>query len=253
MERSRIIRTGVAVLLVLGYIGYREYRERQAQPAAANEAPAATAADDAPPAEPVKFGSIAFEPCTLAPQFGPASVEAQCGTLAVPENPVQPDGRKLELAIAWVQPGDEAEIEPDPVFMLAGGPGQSARRTFPQVSPAFAKVLEHRHVILVDQRGTGGSNPLDCDFGDDEEALATAAGMRVLTERCRDVLAKKADLRFYTTTDAVRDLEAVRQAPASTRSTCWGSPTAPASPSSTRCAIPATPARWCSTRWCRTN
>ncbi|TAK38865.1 MAG: alpha/beta hydrolase [Lysobacteraceae bacterium] len=212
MERSRIIRTGVAVLLVLGYIGYREYRERQAQPAAANEAPAATAADDAPPAEPVKFGSIAFEPCTLAPQFGPSSVEAQCGTLAVPENPAQPDGRKLELAIAWVQPGDEAEIEPDPVFMLAGGPGQSARRTFPQVSPAFAKVLEHRHVILVDQRGTGASNPLDCDFGDDEEAIATAAGMRVLTERCRDALAKKADLRFYTTTDAVRDLDAVRQA-----------------------------------------
>ena len=210
MNRSRIIRTGVALLLVAGYIGYREYRERQAPVADAGAS--TTTTEKAPPAPPLKFGSIAFEPCTLAPQFGPSGVAAQCGTLGVAEDPDAPDGRKVDLAIAWVQPDDEGEPAGDPVFMLAGGPGQSAKQTYPQVAPAFRDVLKHRSVILVDQRGTGGSNALTCDFGDDEAGIDTAAEMRVLTERCRDALSRHADLRHYTTTDAVRDLEAVRQA-----------------------------------------
>ena len=212
MERSRIIRAGVALLLVAGYIGYREYRERQAPEATPAKATAKAAAAKAAPAPPLTFGRIAFEPCTLAPQFGPASVAAQCGTLSVPEDPAAPDGRRIDLAIAWVQADDEGELASDPVFMLAGGPGQSARQTYPQVAPAFREVLDHRNVILVDQRGTGGSNPLHCDFGDEAIDADSAGEMRALTERCRDTLSKRADLRFYTTTDAVRDLEAVREA-----------------------------------------
>ncbi len=210
---QRKTRLVVAILLAAGIFGYRYYQDRAAAGGDGEKpAQATTAAADAPPAQPLMFGSIAFEPCTLSPQFGPASVAAQCGSLAVPENPAAPDGRKIELAIAWVQADDEGELAPDPVFMLAGGPGQSARQTFPQVAPAFAKVLDHRNVILVDQRGTGGSNPLKCDFGDDAIALETPEAARAATERCRDELSKHADLRFYTTTDAVRDLDAVRQA-----------------------------------------
>ena len=214
MDRSRMIRTGAALLLLVGYLGYIEYRDRAvpADDATASVAANKRAAADLPPAEPVKFGSIAFEPCTLAPQFGPASVEAQCGTLSVAENPAQPDGRRIDLAIAWVQGDDGAELAPDPVFMLAGGPGQSAKQTYPQVAPAFKDVLDHRNVILVDQRGTGGSHPLKCKFDDDAGAMDTPDEARALTARCRDTLAKTADLRFYTTTDAVRDLDAVRKA-----------------------------------------
>jgi pimeloyl-ACP methyl ester carboxylesterase len=214
MDKSRMIRTGAAVLLLVGYLGYREYRERQAPPAgdAAVATKADTSGDAAPPAQPLKFGTIAFEPCTLAPQFGPSSVEAQCGTLAVPEDPAKPDGRKIELAIAWVQGDNEAELAPDPVFMLAGGPGQSAKQTYPQVAPAFREVLGHRDVILVDQRGTGASHPLKCTFPDEPGALDTAEEARALAERCSTSLSRDADLRFYTTTDAVRDLDAVRAA-----------------------------------------
>jgi hypothetical protein len=32
-----------------------------------------------------------------------------------------PDGRKITLAISWLPASGEAE--PDPIFMLAGGPG----------------------------------------------------------------------------------------------------------------------------------
>jgi pimeloyl-ACP methyl ester carboxylesterase len=209
-----MIRTGVAALLLVGFFGYRAYRDHQhaAGTDAAGPARAASRAEVEPPPKPLMFGRIAFQPCTLAPQFGTAGVEAQCGTLRVAENPAAADGRKIDLNIAWVQADGDNELATDPVFMLAGGPGQSATQTFPQVAPAFKDVLDHRNVILVDQRGTGKSNPLNCDFGDDDTALDSADAARVLTERCRDALSKKADLRFYTTTDAVRDLDAVRAA-----------------------------------------
>ena len=65
MDKSRMIRTGAAVLLLVGYLGYREYRERQAPPAgdAAVATKADTSGDAAPPAQPLKFGTIAFTVC----------------------------------------------------------------------------------------------------------------------------------------------------------------------------------------------
>jgi pimeloyl-ACP methyl ester carboxylesterase len=214
---SRKLRFIIAVLAVAGMFGYRYWRDHHAPATPATVADAATPARatpaaDASPAKPRMFGRIGFQPCTLAPQFGPASVEAQCGTFTVAEDPSRPDGRKLALNIAWVAADEGADIAPDAVFMLAGGPGQAAAETFPQVAPAFREVLKHRNVFLVDQRGTGKSNPLKCKFDDDDAEAQGPDAMRAATERCRDELSKHADLRFYTTTDAVRDLEAVRVA-----------------------------------------
>jgi pimeloyl-ACP methyl ester carboxylesterase len=199
------------VLAAIALLGWRWYRAHHATDAPAEPAAAKTA--DAPPARPRMYGTIAFHPCTLAPQYGALSVEAQCGTLSVPEDRARPDGRKLALAIAWVPAGDNGDVAPDPVFMLAGGPGQSARDSYPQIAGAFADVLKHRNVVLVDQRGTGGSNLLSCERGgedaDEDESPAAAAAF---AQRCVEALSKKADLRFYTTTDAVADLEDVRKA-----------------------------------------
>jgi len=209
MSPRNLFRIGVAVA-ALGWFGWSWYRAHH--PGDAPAKPSATRAADAPPAKPRMYGRIAFHPCTLAPQYGAMSVEAQCGTLSVPEDRAKPDGRKLALAIAWVPAGDNGDVAPDPVFMLAGGPGQSARDSYPQVAAAFAEVLKHRNVVLVDQRGTGGSNLLSCgDDGDDQDSASPAAATAFAT-RCVEALSKKADLRFYTTTDAVADLEDVRQA-----------------------------------------
>ena len=149
MSPRNLFRIGVAVA-ALGWFGWSWYRAHH--PGDAPAKPSATRAADAPPAKPRMYGRIAFHPCTLAPQYGAMSVEAQCGTLSVPEDRAKPDGRKLALAIAWVPAGDNGDVAPDPVFMLAGGPGQSARDSYPQVAAAFAEVLKHRNVVLVDQR-----------------------------------------------------------------------------------------------------
>jgi pimeloyl-ACP methyl ester carboxylesterase len=159
------------------------------------------------------LGTLQFEPCTLSATGLPASIAAQCGTLAVPEDRERPAGRSIDLAIALV-PSTAKQPQPDPVFMLAGGPGQSARESFPAAAGAFRELLRDRHVVLVDQRGTGGSNPLACRAPADDpavgDAVADAATARQFAAQCLQAL--DADPRFYTTSDAVLDLEAVRAA-----------------------------------------
>lgn len=161
------------------------------------------------------LGTLEFEPCTLAPEFATSSVEAQCSTLRVPENHDAPDGREIELAIAWI-PTDNDDA-PDPVFMLAGGPGQSARDGYPSVAPAFRDIVRKRHVILVDQRGTGDSAALVCRDEQGKSSVSetrddSAEAAAKFASKCLAQLGGKADPRHYTTTDAIQDLDAVRAA-----------------------------------------
>jgi pimeloyl-ACP methyl ester carboxylesterase len=149
----------------------------------------------------------------LAPRskYGSA-IPAQCALLRVPENPAAQAGRKIGLKIAWIPAEHEDAAKPDPVMMLAGGPGQSALKSYPQAAAAFAEVHKTRHIILVDQRGTGGSNALTCKEVLDETRLPSPEVARDYTQRCLATLSRRADPRFYTTTEAINDLEAVRLA-----------------------------------------
>jgi pimeloyl-ACP methyl ester carboxylesterase len=160
-----------------------------------------------------RLGDLSFEPCTLAAVGLPVTVSALCSTLEVPEDRARSEGRRITLAVAVV-PSRSKQPRPDPVFMLAGGPGQSAREAFPSVAGAFRELLRERDVVLVDQRGTGGSHPIDCRPADGESNLtadfADPAGARRFAAECLDGI--DADPRFYTTSDAVLDLEAVRAA-----------------------------------------
>lgn len=162
----------------------------------------------------LRYGTLSFTPCSLT-ATGVPSVEAQCATLRVPENHAAERGRHIDLAVAWVPA--RGMSEPDPIVMIAGGPGQSALESYPMVDGAFSDALRNRDVILLDARGTGGSHPLKCAdaegnsaFTDDSAPTAEAA--RAFAERCRDTLAKTSDLRFYGTADHVRDLETLRAA-----------------------------------------
>src|SRR5690606_7565604 len=153
--------------------GYRQYRDRPGDApvdntAVAADQAAAKPAKPAAPAPPRMFGSLAFQPCTLSAPMAGTGVPAQCGTLSVAEDPARPQGRRIALNIGWIPAEDDGGEPPDPVFLLAGGPGQSATGSYPMVAQAFREVLKHRGVVLVDQRGTGGSNPLQCEALIDE-------------------------------------------------------------------------------------
>ncbi len=157
------------------------------------------------------LGNIAFSPCTLAAPGASAPVAAQCARFEVPEDRAAPDGRRISLAVAKVAAAT-ADPAADPVFLLAGGPGQSARDSYPAVASAFSDLLKRRHVILLDQRGTGDSNLLSCAQDEDASIDASIEHAVAQTRACLDALSAVADVRHYTTGDAVADLEAVRQA-----------------------------------------
>ena len=135
-------------------------------------------------------------------------------TFEVPEDRARPDGRKIKLNIAWLPAYNEADASPDPLFLLAGGPGQSAVETFPAMNPMLKEVRERRHILLVDQRGTGKSNLLSCAApeGGEDDFDASPEAMQAQAAKCAQALSDKADLRHYTTTHAIADLEAVRKA-----------------------------------------
>ena len=150
--------------------------------------------------------SLPLEDCTISLQTG-YQVDARCGKLTVPEDRSHPDGRKVELNVAVV-PAIKRNPEPDPLFLLAGGPGQSAVETFPAMLPMLFQIYQDRDIVLVDQRGTGKSNPLQCLSPDDEMLSDEQAFEKLKT--CPKTL--DADLRFYTTEIAMTDLEEVRSA-----------------------------------------
>lgn len=140
------------------------------------------------------------------------ALPAECGSFTVPENPDKPDGRKIDLFVARV-PAISIKKAPDPLFLIAGGPGTSAVDLYTSSAPPFDRVRRDRDIVLLDQRGTGRSNRLDCKYGN-ENLFERFDEVEVGAEnvKCRDELSKKADLRMYTTSIAVRDLDAVRAA-----------------------------------------
>jgi pimeloyl-ACP methyl ester carboxylesterase len=157
-------------------------------------------------------GKLTLQPCRLEHPARMLALPAECGSFEVAEDPETPDGRKIELFVARV-PAISLNKAPDPLFLIAGGPGTSAVDLYTSSAGPFDRVRRDRDIVLVDQRGTGKSHRLDCDFGN-ENPFERIDEVEVGPEniKCRDELLKKADLRQYTTSIAVRDLDAVRQA-----------------------------------------
>ena len=155
------------------------------------------------PAHPTFFELL--EPCTS--EEGPS--DAYCGSLEVAENPDDPNGRKISLNTV-VLPAFTADSQPDPVFFLAGGPGQGAASMARRIDDLFQEIRRQRDVVLVDQRGTGESNLFHCKFREDEEALKEGPPLtQAEVEKCLESF--DGDPRFYTTTIAMDDLDRVRE------------------------------------------
>ena len=142
--------------------------------------------------------------------------DAQCGVLKRPLDPARPDGTQIDLHVVVI-PALARQKLPDPIFFLAGGPGQSAIGLAGTIEHLTARLGARRDLVLIDQRGTGHSAPLHCDTPTADEALArTLDRTRAIAalDACRTSLQKLpwGDLRFYTTPLAMADADAVRAA-----------------------------------------
>jgi len=153
------------------------------------------------------------------------SEEVQCATYVVWENRETKSGRKIGLNIvilpAHLAAGEKAA---EPLFLFAGGPGQAAT-DFARGFSLNKAIRAKRDIVMIDQRGTGGSNPLDCNFyGDppDVQKMVTYSFPSDSVERCRVQLSKVADLGLYTTAPGMDDIDDVRQWLGYGKINAWG-------------------------------
>jgi pimeloyl-ACP methyl ester carboxylesterase len=155
---------------------------------------------------------LTLTPCT--PEGVSASVGAKCGTLTVYENRTTRQGRTIGLRVV-VLPATGKNRAPDPLFYFEGGPGASVVEGVADIAAEDTALRRNRDLVLVDQRGTGGSYPLMCNFYGPLDSLQSYLGdfnPPADVRKCREKLSKIAELTQYTTTIAVADIDDVRAA-----------------------------------------
>ena len=136
-----------------------------------------------------------------------------CVTVSVPENRAAASSRAIPLRVVILPSRAPANAPRQALFYLVGGPGLPATTLADLVAAAHATTRSTHEIVLVDQRGTGASNPLDCPLYGDSGDVAAYLGDQFPAARVRDCaqrLAQRADLSQYTTVNAAEDLEAVR-------------------------------------------
>lgn len=155
-------------------------------------------------------GRVKLELCNLPV----LTKDAGCGRYEVFEDRTAKSGRKIALNILVI-PAISSKPAADPVFVLAGGPGQAAVSVVKAIGNYLVKLNQDRDLVFIDQRGTGESNPLNCNSpaGKDEMGRYFAEGVNVENLReCRAQLERNANLTMYTSAIAMDDLDEARAA-----------------------------------------
>lgn len=191
MKKSKILQTAVSLLLAAG----------------AALAHAQSPATAAPPPKSERG-------CHL-----PGVVEAlRCVKVTVPLDHARPQGPTLALHVT-VAPAYRQGTRGDPLFVLAGGPGQAGSDVLVVLKTAFDRVRATRDIVFIDQRGTGLSGKLDCESKPEHETMSDEQ-LKAELRAC--IAANKAPLGAYTTAAAARDIDAVRRALGYGKVNVWG-------------------------------
>lgn len=163
-----------------------------------------------PPGPGFTRGRVKLEPCN-SPLL---TKDAGCGKYEVFEDRAAKSGRKIALNLL-VLPALSAKPAPDPIFMLAGGPGQGAVAVSKIAGDYLIKLRRDRDIVFVDQRGAGESNPLNCNLVGNKDQMQGYFNEGLTVENlreCRAQLEKTANLMLYTSPIAMDDLDEVRAA-----------------------------------------
>jgi len=155
--------------------------------------------------------TIVLEPCHLSAPGTATRLPARCGALTVYEDRAAQSGRQISLRVAVI-PALSRNPAPDPLFYITGGPGGASTQDFVQFAWVFERINQERDIVLVDQRGTGQSHPLDCPMlpDDDTVSLSDDEILKQSVAHCLEQL--DADLDLYKTSIAMDDLDDVRAA-----------------------------------------
>jgi len=204
------------VAAALGGLAWNHFHVRRESLVAS--APISSAPVAVRPATPSTWllGSVKLTACELAQPNSGLSTGAWCATFPVPENRDDPHSRTIRLKLAVLRSSAQVPSK-DMLVFLAGGPGQAATEAASAVATELQPLRAHRNVLLLDQRGTGGSNALSCKdadqiAGSSDEDSDDADKIRGAAVQCLKQISPRADPRYYTTTVAAQDLEDIRKA-----------------------------------------
>lgn len=151
--------------------------------------------------------NLVIENCHL----GEIRAQVKCGKLSVPENYQQPEGDQISINFAVLPAINNKEYK-SPLMFLAGGPGQAAVELATGLNRVFKEVRKTRDIILVDQRGTGESSPLSCEFESVDNVYSSLPEQMKPEEIKACVSQFKGDVTQYNSENAIRDFDAIRAA-----------------------------------------
>ncbi|MGE0047149.1 MAG: alpha/beta fold hydrolase [Hyphomonadaceae bacterium] len=172
------------------------------------------------------LGLAALCACASAQQAAPPSMftvapceraieglDTECGTVSVPEDYANPEGRRIALSVVVIRAAEAARPR-RAIFELEGGPGFGVTDNAGDYSGFLAPLRRRSDIVLFDMRGTGRSNPLVCTALDAERARNRNGPLYPpeLIEACAAEIAPRAEARHYTTANAARDIDSVRRA-----------------------------------------
>ncbi|MEA2245628.1 MAG: hypothetical protein QOH46_157, partial [Solirubrobacteraceae bacterium] len=142
-----------------------------------------------------------------APRLRPCDGQARfaCGTLTVPldRSGRVPGTVGLKFAAARAVPRGGRVL-----IALSGGPGQPTVDAASSFAVGLDSALSRYRLVVLDQRGTGGSGALRCP--EVQRLLSLDAFLPTATGVCAARIGPRR--AFYTTADTVLDLESLRQA-----------------------------------------
>jgi pimeloyl-ACP methyl ester carboxylesterase len=163
-------------------------------------------------------------PTTGVPRFEEATCQVEnyqqlsikCGFLIVPEDRLNGGERTIKLSVAVINSGS-GEPKKDPLVITIFGPGGQVRY-LNGIAYLLNQVLSERELIVMDQRGTGFSDPvLECPevretfYNTLEQAPFTEtviAQTQDAYRACRSrLVASGVNLEYYTTSASAMDLE----------------------------------------------
>jgi len=159
--------------------------------------------------------------CTIRNVDATLASRMRCGTVRVPRDYARPEGPSFALSVVVIQSEQKSEL-PDPVVYINGGPGEPI--TVYAAAQAKRPYAFRRGLVLIDQRGTGDSQPRICPTMDRElldvtfllgaEGGVSAADARHATfDACRrEALSRGIDLSNFGTRVTADDFESVRRA-----------------------------------------
>lgn len=164
---------------------------------------------NAKPSQPSASTSLEFKRCLIG--AGAYEIDAECADFIRHENPSDDNSKLITLAVVKL-PALTPEPENDAFTIIQGGPGGSSIDLAIVYNRVFEEIRRKRDIIVMDQRGTGRSNKLACPTPLDQTSAFDPLKVRQLAKACLNEISVHSDVRLYTTSVAVEDLEALRTA-----------------------------------------